>query len=525
MSPVTSPVPRDTARRWRVLTMLASGVALVTLDTSLFDLVHALLVQAVDSDRYRILWVTGTYLVGGATGMAMTRLWASRFGLRWVYLAGLALFALASLLGAVASDVAQLVPARLASGYGMGLVVAAAMVMVFREFPVRRDWAMALYGAGVYLAALTGPALGALLIEVGGWRTAFLAIGPAGAALVLLGWFSVPDDYPSAPRWPRFDLVGLGLLVGWIVSANVLVDLGQYWGWTNSPPFVIWLAAWVATFAGFVLWGVYARDPLISLVPFRYRDFSLGLWIKGIYSANLFVVLGMVSSYLIDLRGYQWWEGALVLLPALLGAAAVLVASVPLGTPGTRKLRVFLGLATMAVATYWLARVDLYTNKSSIAALLTLWGVGAGIVVVPLMLIIFGTLDEHQVFESAGIFNIFRAIPAFICGAVAATFLARSADGHFDRVRLSITHNRPLVARTTGRLEHHFRERGSSSGMAARQARATLGQWVGANARSFALGDVFVYLSLMTAVGPVLVLFLKRPDPVHARPLFVRTLR
>ena len=141
-----------------------------------------------------------------------------------------------------------------------------------------------------------------------------------GAVLFLGGWDSpfpfVPFTWIPGLLWFVLKICFL-LFVFMVLCGTVVLDMGQYWGWFTSPFFVPWFVAFALLASGFVFWGLRAPAPLIDLRPFGERNFGVGLTIKALFSANLSVLLSLLSAYMIGARGYQWWQGALVILPAL----------------------------------------------------------------------------------------------------------------------------------------------------------------------------------------------------------------
>jgi hypothetical protein len=144
----------------------------------------------------------------------------------------------------------------------------------------------------------------------------------------------------------------------------------------------------------------------------------------------------------------------------------------------------------------------------------SVWAVGAGFVIGPAMLTIFYGLEPSRLAYAAGVFNIMRTLPAFVIGVLLLALMAQSSNFHFDRLRLNITYNRPMVSETYKRMENHFAERGSHPLSSKKQAQALMTRWVHANAKAFAFQTTLGYLALITAVGALLVLFLKPPKAV-----------
>ena len=394
--------------QWRLMLAVVPGLAVTMLHSTALDLPRADLIDALDTDHYRVQWVFGSYVLGNAVGMGLTGYLGSRLGLRRAYLLAVLLFAAASGACAGVSDVFWMAPLRLLQGLGTGLLISTAMVLIWRAFPVHKELAMAVYGMAVFLPALAGAAVGGLLTAWISWRWVFLVNLPAGAFVGLAAWQLLPPDQPAEGESHPFDWFGLSLLAGFVVSLNVALDMGQYWGWLTSPTFVCWFVGLLIFSVAFVAWGIGADRPLINFRPLAQGHFSLGLGIKVLFSINLYVLVGLLSGYMINLRGYQWLQGSLVFLPGLAAMFLAVVAGTWLATNQNRKARMFLGLAAMALATWGLSVLDLYTARGWQAVHMAIWGAGAGLVCGPALLTTFEGLSTAQTLQTAGVFNIMR---------------------------------------------------------------------------------------------------------------------
>lgn len=514
--------------REKLLLAVAAGVMLAMLHTNMLALPRADFIDALDSDRYRIQWITGAYLLGSAIGMALTRTLGGLLGMRRAFLLGLAGFTICGGLCAAVSTVIDLAPLRLVQGMGNGLIVSVGMAILWRAFSNNsepdasardtvqiladasgsdgRALAMATYGIAIFVPAMVGTSLGGLLTAWQSWRWIFLMLLPLGLGAFLLAWHWLPRDEPDKPHAPAFDFIGLGLLLAWIATMSVVLDMGQYWGWLASPRFLPWFVGFVAAFGGFIAWGLLAAYPLTNLRVLAIRSFAVGVGIEVLLTINLEVLVKLLAGYMVNLRGYQWWQGALVIAPAAVTLSTTIIASLLIGTHANRRLRMVIGLAVMTLATATLSVVDLYTAKGWQAMVMACWGAGAGLVVVPAFLTAFEGLSTEETLRTAGVFNILRALPAFAVGATLATLLTQHTDAQFDTLRQNIRYNRPVVAESYRSFDRHFAARGSPGTLAERQSHAALERWVHANARAFAFQTIFGYLALVPAAGSLLVL-------------------
>lgn len=496
---------------WRFLLAVLPGLVMTALHTTMLVVPKADFIDALDSDRYRIQWITGAYILGTSAGMAMTRFLGSRLGLRRAFLVGVACFTLGATVCGWISEVIWMTPVRCLQGYGNGLIISVGMVLFWRAFPRYKGLAMALYAMALYVPALAGASVGGLLTALWSWRLMFFVLFPLGCVAGFTAWRFLPhDEVEESPA--SLDLVGFVLLLSWIVTMSVVLDMGQYWGWFASPDFVPWFAAFVLCFSGFIAWGTLTPNPLINLRALAVPNFALGIGLKVLFTINLDVLVRMLANYMVNLRGYQWWQASLVMAPALVTMVVGIAVGLLLGTNRNRKLRMALGLVLMACGTAAFASVDLYTAKGLQAAYMALWGAGAGLLVGPALVTAFEGLTTEQTLRTAGVFNILRVLPAFAVGAMLAVILTRETDAQFDVLRQNIRYNRPIVAEAYRQPERHFSERGSPQALAGKQAHAALGQWVHANARAFAFQGVFQYLALVPAVGLVLVLLIRVPN-------------
>jgi DHA2 family multidrug resistance protein len=495
----------------RIIAAVAPGLVVSALHSTLLLSIRAEFVDALDSDRYRIQWITGAYILGSAWGMAMTGFLGQRIGLRLGYLLGVFLFTVAGTMCGLATEVVQLAPFRLVQGLGNGLIISVGMVLIWRAFTVDKGLAMALYGMAIYLPALVGAVLGGLLATWLSWRLAFFLMLPLGLLAAAAAWIALLSDRPEPANHAPFDWIGLGLLLSWITTMSVVLDLGQYWGWLASPQFVPWCAGLVLSFGAFVFWGVFARAPLINLRVLSRRNFTLGLAIKVLFSIDLLVLLSLLTGYMINLRGYQWWQASLVLAPACATMFCGIALGALVGTDANRKLRIGIGLVVMSIGTAAFATVDLYTAKTLMGIYLAFWGAGAGLVIGPALLTAFEALSPEETLHVAGFFNIARSLPAFIVGSILAILLAQHTDAQFDVLRQDIRFNRAIVESAYSRTRTHFAIHGSPSATVGKQAHALVGKWVHANARAFALQGILAYLSWVPLAALLLVPFIRKP--------------
>ena len=500
------PAHRLLRREWRLLGGLLPGLLLLMVNTTLLNLTAVDVTNGLGSDRYRIQWIIGSFGFGFMAGCMVTPLIAGLVGMGGCYRASLLLFALAGGWCGLVDDVFWMTPLRLAQGFGLGLALNSSMILLWQRSPAHMPAWMALYAVAAFVGALLGAPLGGLLTYWLSWRWMFLIQWPLGALALAIACWGLPNDRPADPRWPHLDVIHLAITLGWLVCLTVVLDMGQFWGWLDSPFLVPWLAGMVVLFAGFVAWGSLRAAPLISVRPLAQPRYALAFTVLLLVHVNVYVLIDLLGRYMIDLRGYQWWQGAAVLFASLPAVLAFICLGLGRQGPSRGWHRLFLGLMVMALATWWLSFVDLYTSKYWIALLMAAWGGGLGLALVPATMHVFDGLTLEQALSAAGIYNINRFLPAFVVAATLGILLSRNTDAEMDRMRLRIAPNRPEVSQTIHHLQRDFTRHSGRTDAQDQQAHAALGKWVQANARAFAMQTILKYLALCTVLGPLLLL-------------------
>jgi MFS family permease len=504
---------RAERREARRIGGLAPGLLLLMANATLLNLPAAEVMNGLASDRYRVLWITGAYGVAYTWGCMMTGLIAGQVGLSRCFWGCLLAFGLTGALSGSVDTVTAMTPLRIGQGFAKGAALTSAMVILWQHFPGHVPLWMAVYGAIAFAGALLGGPAGGLVIHYLSWRWLFLLQLPLAAVTALVAALALPHDRPAARAPWRVEVVGVALTLGWLSCLVVAVDMGHFWGWFDSASFVLWLAGFVVLFAAFLVWGAAHSAPAISTRILAVPRYIAALVVLDLFCINIYSLISLLSGYMVGQRGYQWWQGSAVLATALPPMLASLLAALCLGRPSDAKPRLLAGLGVMALATWRLAAVDLYTPAYQLALVLAAWGAGVGLATVPAMAGLFEGLAPAQVFLQTGIFNLNRFGPAAVVGMLLVTLVARNADAELDRLRLKVTHNRPAAGLAMAQLERDVHTRSGLGNAPAVQARVGLGGWVRANARVFALQTVLRYLALLTAGGLVVALAVPGPRP------------
>lgn len=427
-------------RPWLALVALCSGFFMILLDTTIVNIAIPQMLADLRTGLADIIWVNSVYLLTYAVPLLLTGRLGDRFGPKRVFLAGLFLFTVSSLMCGLSSTVEPLIAARAVQGLGAAAMMPQTMAFVYFLFPAgRRGAAMGLWGATAGLATVSGPLLGGLIVDALDWEWIFFVNVPIGVAGILMVLRLVPDWQPRHSH--RFDPLGILLFCLGLAAVVFGVQEGQRyeWGEVAGPVTVNRLIALgVLLLVLFVLWQRRIRtEPLLPLQVFGFRSYSL----SSLATASLgFALIGTVLPLMLYLqiaRGFSALEAGLVAAPLAFssGVTSALVGRIAERVDGRRLAAA--GLVGYAAGTVVLALVlEPATPIWAIALPLLFAGTGMGAVFAPLTTLGTLGLPPHLVGAGSGLFNTFRQIGGVLGSACVGVVLqARLAAEVEDRAR------------------------------------------------------------------------------------------
>src|SRR5215216_341201 len=428
------------------LALLATAQFVVVLDASIVNVALPSIGRDLDFAQDDLSWVVNAYtLVFGGFLLLGGRL-ADLLGRRRMFVYGMWLFALASLLGGLAQTDVWLVAARAVQGLGAALISPAALAILATTFAegAERNKALAVWGAVAGSGGAVGVLAGGMLTEWAGWEWVLFvntSIGIA-AALIAPRIFTESRD-ESSPSWDVAGAVtvtaGLAILVYTLVDAN---DAG--WGSTQT---VALGALSLVLLASFVLIELRRRYPLIPFSIFKLRTLRGANVIGLLLGMSLFAMFFFISLYMQQVLGYDPLKAGLAYLPLAgliiisAGGASQLVARFGF------KPVLIVGLLFTAAGLFWFSQVSApggsYVGDVLFAEMLA--AVGLGLSFVPVTIGSVTGTKPSEAGLASGLINTSQQVG----GALGLAVLATISTGRTDDVFASGEHSR-AVALTEG---------------------------------------------------------------------------
>ncbi len=411
---------------WVALATLCLGFFMILLDLTIVAVANPAIMNELHTDVTNVVWVTSAYLLTFAIPLLVTGRLGDKIGPKKVYLAGLAVFTLASLWCGLSGNIGMLIAARAVQGLGASMMSPQTMAVITRIFPPdKRGAAMGAWGAVAGIASLIGPLAGGVLVDQLGWQWIFFINVPVGVLAFVLALRFVPE-LPTHEH--RFDIpgvlmsgIGLFLLVFGLQEGN-----NHDWnGW-------IWamIIGGIAVLAGFIVYQSRTdSEPLVPLQLFRVRNFSL---------ANVAITTMGACVTALMLPGFFYLEAVREMSPtkaALVFAPMSIVSMVLAPVVGNlvdrlppRYLPAF-GFAVFSASLFWLAslmKVDTPIWQLLVAAVVM--GIGSACIWAPLGATATHDLPLEQAGAGSGIYNTTRQVGSVLgSAAVGALITSRMA--------------------------------------------------------------------------------------------------
>lgn len=389
-----------------VLAVLIVGTVLAPLDSSIVNIALPSIAAQFGERLGAVSWVTSAYLLTtAALLLSMGRL-GDVWGLRRLYAGGLVLFGVGSAACALAPSLALLIAARILQGVGASMLFAAGPALVARTFPPnRRGWALGYIALAVSLGLTLGPALGGLLVGSFGWPSIFLINIPLAAIAAAISWRLLEDECLEGQTFdvPGAVLAGAALLL-------LLLGLGEAErAGVFSVQVIGPLVGAVVALALFIAWEKRAADPMVNLVLFESRAFSVGIATATIAYLSLLAVTFTFPFYLLRVLGIETSTAGLILTVTPLSMAVLAPIA---GRASDRMGGRTLATAGLSILAFGLLTASFLDSRSGVV-----WVAGS--------LLLIGS--GMAIFQTPNTSSVLRATPRW-CVGVGSAFVAEARN-------------------------------------------------------------------------------------------------
>jgi DHA2 family multidrug resistance protein len=398
-----------------------------TLDSTIANVALPHMQGTLSASQDQIAWVLTAYIVASAIATPLTGWLCDRFGQKYIFLASITGFTVASALCGMSNSLAEIVLARLLQGvFGAALVPLAQVVLMEINPREKQGSAMAVWGMGVMVGPILGPTLGGWLTDSYNWRWVFFINVPIGIIAFYGMWRYIRPD--PGRKSARFDVFGFATLSVGLGALQLLLDRGQQNDWFSSTE--TWIEAVVALIAAtyFVAHTVMtpAKESFLDYRLLKNQNYVTGLLFIFIVGLVLYATRALTPTMLENLLGYPVATTGLVTAPAGIGTMlAMLIAGRIIGKVDLR-LTLLVGFLITAFALWQMTGYSLELSESDIVWPGVIQGFGTGLVFVPLSAATFATLSPEMRAQGTSLYSLVRNIGSSIGISLVQTLLTRN---------------------------------------------------------------------------------------------------
>ena len=478
--------------RWMLLGAMLTGSLATMLAATTINVALPAIIGAFGLGQDQAQWMSTAFLASSTIAM-LANAWAMHtYGPRATYVAGMCLFIVGSLLGAVSTSLEMLILSRALQGISAGLLQPMSMFLIFQTFPDnQRGTAMGIFSIGVVLAPAFGPALGGIAVDLASWRLVFIATLPLAFVALSVAPFLMPSgEDPNVRTRPPLDWQGLGLLTLAVVSLLSAFAGANRDGWDSDITYLKFAIGLISG-VSFVMWELRHPFPALNPAIFTYRQF----WSAGlIISATGIAIYS--STYLIPLfvqmvQHYSPTAAGVMMIPAGLA----MVVGFPIAGRLTDRMdaRYLLGfgILSFAAAAYLLAGVTALTPYWVLVGWIFLSRVGISFCMPPANTTAVRASPPHLLASATGGVSFLMQVGGAFGVNLLAILLQRRLIFHGEHLSAALNEGNPEM------LYHHalYARELERSGMATlpafQNAFGVIARQVSAEAQVLAFRDCF----------------------------------
>ena len=433
MSTTTTAAPNalgvSPKRAWQALGVLLIGMFMSLLDATIVNVALPTIRTSLSANEATLSWIISGYALAFGLVLIPAGRLGDRFGHKWIFVTGLALFTVASLACGLAQDSTQLVVARVIQGLAGGIYLPAVTAFIQLLFTGKtRGTAFAVMGAVIGVSSALGPIIGGLLIqafgEKEGWRYVFDVNVPIGIVAMVAAVILLPTGAARAKASGGVDWIGLVLLAGGLVAILVPLIEGQTLGWPLWT--YVLIAGGVVLIVLFALWEIWytkrGQSPLVPPHLYSHAAFTGGTILALVYFAAFTSIFFSISILWQSGLGHTALESGFVSIPFAVGSILGASQSSRLAPIlGRRVLVIGVGMLTVGLTAVWLVLLLVPAADLTSWALLgplLIAGIGSGLFIAPNAQFIVATVDPQEAGAASGVVGTMQRLGSAVGIAV-----------------------------------------------------------------------------------------------------------
>jgi EmrB/QacA subfamily drug resistance transporter len=437
-------------RRWSALALIVVAQFMVILDVAIVNVALPSIKVDLGFSQSNLQWVISAYaIMFGGTLLLGGRL-GDLLGRRRLFIAGLTIFSVSSLLCGLAWSESSLIAFRAVQGLGGALLAPAALALLMTTFAEgrERNVALGVYGAAAGSGAAAGVLLGGVLTSYFSWPSIFFINVPVGIAAIALAPRLLRESRADLPH-RHFDFAGAFSVTAGLMLLVYALTRAASDGWATASTIAL-LTASVGLVLAFVVIELRSTAPLLPMRIFRLRTLTAANATMALVGAVAFSEFFLLTLYMQDVLEYSAVQtGVAFAAFALTVVVASNVAQVVVGRIGVSRT-LTAGLLASAVSVAWLTRLPVDGQYfTDLFPAFVLGGAGMGFSFVPVTIASLSGVGRAEAGVASGLVNTSRQIGGAIGLAAVSAIAAASTNAYAD------AHD--VTSSSTVALDHGFK--------------------------------------------------------------------
>jgi len=424
---------RPGTNKWLVLTVVGAAFFMTILDVAIVNVAIPSIQRELHIAESTVQWVITAYAITFGGFLLLGGRMADLLGRRRIFLVGLTLFTVASLVCGLANSAGLLIGSRAAQGLGAAIISPAALSVVTTTFEegAERNKALGIWGALGGSGAAVGVLLGGILTKYLGWEWIFFVNVPVGALVFALTRPIVPESHADLGH-RRFDAGGAVSVTGGLALLVYAISKAPDVGWATGRTIGLLLAS-IVILGVFVVWELRSSAPLVPFGIFRIRTLTGANIVGFLMGAALYANFFILTLYVQQILGWSALKTGVTFLATAgttviwAGVAQALVTRI-----GPRAVMTT-GLAALAVCMLGYTRLPVHGHYwPDLLPIYLVVALAIAFAFVPVTIAGFIGVPAHQAGLVSGLLNTTQQIGGAFGVAVTATiFISRAKHGHF----------------------------------------------------------------------------------------------
>jgi EmrB/QacA subfamily drug resistance transporter len=421
-------------RRWQALGLVCVAFFMTVLDVSIVNVALPSIGRSLHFSETGLQWVITAYAITFGGFLLLGGRAADILGRRRMFIIGLALFSVASLVCGLAGSTGMLIAARAVQGFGAAIVSPCTLSIITTTFEegAERNKALGIWGAMGGSGAAAGVLFGGILTKYLGWEWIFFVNVPVGAIVLAFTPFVVRESRAPGDR-QSFDVVGASTVTGGLALLVYAISKAPVDGWSNGKTIGLLIGA-AALIAFFLVWESRVPRPLMPLSIFRIRTLAGANVVGVLLGASIFADFFLLTLYVQNVLHYSALKTGVTFLATAGTTVVVAALSQWLTTKIGPRIVMATGLALNTGGLLWYTQIPVHgTYVHDLLGGYLLFGFGLALAFIPVSIAALAGVGPRDAGLASGLLNTSQQVGGAI-GVAIASSVAVSHATHLLRI-------------------------------------------------------------------------------------------